>query len=298
MHADDVLLLCAGKVKMWDFVDKAYVITLDSATHRHDRLQHAFDDAQIPEKKRQVVKVPRHPKSGAAGCWQSHVAVVDYARHDGCNVALVLEDDFKFTPDFASYLPYVADFVRTMPRDSWDFLMLGVFPVRSEKAGEEVPASLRPYFHKVRCAWQTHAYLVNLPVIETGITPRAMTDTDQEIDIRLFCGNVLKSKIYTYATAPKQRGSVQGPHERLYNTYALMPQIVTQAYDGTSSAGKLDRVVMQTLEKPKFVRAMQHVSLSIDTPSFLYMSVAATTVVVLLLVGSIVAIVMTCRKHS
>jgi GR25 family glycosyltransferase involved in LPS biosynthesis len=281
---------------MWAFIDRAYVITLDSATHRHPRIHTALQTAGLASKA-VVFKAQRHPVSGRVGCWESHVAVVDQARADGCRVALVLEDDFDFTPDFAQYLPVVADFVRTMPPTSWDFLMLGVYPIKTSKAGSEVPASIRSFFQRVHCGWQAHAYLVNTTVIAKGIQPRTMSPfIDQQIDCRLFCGNLTKKQRNNYMVSQKPAACLQGADYPLYTTYALQPQIAVQAYDGTTNTGNMSKLSLQLVARPKFMRMLQTTSNYVDTPTcYKLVGVGAA----LLCVGLIVLIVvLTCTGSA
>lgn len=277
---------------MWDFIDRAYVITLASATHRHARMQTALDAAGL-RSKAVIYKATPHPVSGRAGCWESHVAVVDQARTDGCRVALLLEDDFEFTPDFATYLPHVAAFVQTMPPTSWDFCMLGVYPIKTAKAGDEVPTSLRPFFQRVQCGWQAHAYLVNATVIDRGIQPRTMSPSiEQQIDCRLFCGNLTKKQRKHYGVSAKPSTCLQGAEYPLYTTYALKPQIAVQAYDGTTNTANMSKLSLKMVANRKFMRMLQTTSDHVDTRTC---SVLVGVIAALLCVAIIiVSIMLTC----
>jgi GR25 family glycosyltransferase involved in LPS biosynthesis len=274
---------------MWEFVDRAYIVTLRDATHRHGRMHAALRAAGLADKTK-VYKAARHPTHGGRGCWESHVAMMDMAREDGCKVALIMEDDVQFTPDFAQYLPLVQAFVDTVPADQWDFLMLGIFPHRT-KAASDLPPQLQPHFQRVLCGAQTHAYLANANVIQEGIQPRTMTNVDQSIDMRLFCGARTGKELFL---PPKTEGSLcaQGPGMRMYKAYALKPQIALQAYDGTSSAAKLQNVTLRLAANSKVMRASQNVSMRMNTLSFVYV-VAGTMVLVIALMMA--ALIVGCK---
>jgi len=59
--------------------------------------------------------------SGAYGCRQSHLRVLEDAMMDGINSILVLEDDVRFVPNFEEKLKA---FMKVVP-DDWEGLMLG-----------------------------------------------------------------------------------------------------------------------------------------------------------------------------
>lgn len=280
---------------MWDFIDHAYVITLDSATERRGRIADALHFAQLAPKTT-LYKAKKHAVSGKHGCWESHVAVVDLAKQAGYKVVLILEDDFQFTPDYQQHLPHVQEFVRVMPPTSWDFVMLGLFPIKTS-AATELPAALQPRFQKVACGWQSHAYIVNTTVIQAGVQPRTLVpDVKQQIDARLFCGNLTEDKIYNYGVVSKPRVAAHGAHLPVYTTYALQPQIVVQAVLSASTASGMNKHVQNVLAKPKFMRALQTVSTHVDVPTFSWL---LATLLVLTIASLISLVVVVCvRKTS
>lgn len=283
---------------MWDFVDKAYVITLDSATHRHARVDRELERVQLTNKA-EVVKMRRHPISGKHGCWDSHVRIVDQAKRDGARTALVLEDDFQFTDDYDQYLQYARQFVESMPPDSWDFLLLGLFAVDTSRAPElPLPSEVQKHIVRVGCGWQTHAYIVNAPVIQAGLSPREYDPAKkQQIDLRLFCGHTDESKQFLYPRVRGAKSCVQGPGEPLYRVYALAPQIVVQENDGTSSAGELGTMTY-AFGNIKVMRGIQWMSLyGGDTYTFFTILCAFVALLFLLITLCIILGVMR-RQHQ
>ena len=102
---------------MWDFIDKAYVISLESKTTRQQLAQENINNAGLANKT-ELFLAKKHAISGAHGCWESHVAVIDLAKKQGHSVVLVLEDDFQFTSDWKTYLPFVKHFVQNTPTEN------------------------------------------------------------------------------------------------------------------------------------------------------------------------------------
>ena len=61
--------------------------------------------------KTELFLAKRHPVSGKHGCYESHVAVIDLAKTQRKSTILVLEDDFKFTPDWSKYTTQQMGFI-------------------------------------------------------------------------------------------------------------------------------------------------------------------------------------------
>jgi uncharacterized Tic20 family protein len=62
-----------------------------------------------------------------AGCWDSHVQVVTYAKKLGLTKVMVLEDDFQFDPsrDIQHIVNQVSEALAKLPQDKWTRLSMG-----------------------------------------------------------------------------------------------------------------------------------------------------------------------------
>lgn len=246
-------------------IDWAYVITLESTPHRHPQIQSRLQDAQLADLST-VLHMKKHPINGSYGCYESHVKTLDEARRERRMFPLVLEDDFEFTPDYTTYLPAVASFIQSAPSDSWEFLMLGMFPI-----GKSTPTQY-PHIYKTECAVQAHAYIANMnsPRLQNGIEPSVFNpDAGQAIDNRLFCDYVPYWAVYTYDTSKRTfaQERADGSSPLKYRTFFLNPMIAVQAFDGTSSASQHPSVTMRVASNPKFMRTMQNVSRHVSVPT-------------------------------
>jgi len=61
--------------------------------------------------------VEKHPDSGTRGCFESHKALNHYFHQQGCEKAIILEDDVKFIKKIPKYID-------NLPKDAW-ILYLG-----------------------------------------------------------------------------------------------------------------------------------------------------------------------------
>ena len=257
---------------MWDFIDKVYVISLESETKRQEIVQNNLKILGLTDKT-ELFLTKRHPISGKHGCYESHVAVIDLAKKQRHSTILVLEDDFKFTLDWETYLPFAKTFVQNTPRDKWDFLLLGVLPKRTHHTdidNNPVPQHIT----RVACGSLAHAYIVNQTIIKTGIHPRTFYPNNP-IDIHLFCNPL-----------------TQNP---LYRVFALDPMIVVQQYDGMSNATNASKYVLQLISNYKLLRIIHKITNTINLDTFICLIIILPIIIIIFVVT--ISVVLT-KKHQ
>jgi hypothetical protein len=203
----------------WHFIDAVYAITLDTATHRHQKLKDEMTRVQLQDKLHMMV-VTRHPEGGIRGCYESHADAWKQARAQGHRCILVVEDDVFFSNDWKTYLPHVAHFVQHS-NTPWHLLLLGWTPFRS------TPVPANPHISAVVRSTAMHAYLVSAAAMDRGIPPFR----NLAVDIELFYAG--KNK------APKSDKKRYIGHNN-WLSFALKPMIAFQRYDSTSSTGNSD----------------------------------------------------------
>lgn len=255
-------------MSIWDFIDKAYVISLDTAINRQTIVHRNLATVGLTSKT-ELVLVSKHPESGHAGCWQSHATVINLAKQQGHSIILVLEDDFQFTSDWHLHLPLVPDFIQRMPPNSWDFFMLGLFPLRTHHTRSTG-------ISRVQCAVQGHAYLVNRTIINNGLHKERFQPNGPlvSIDDHLFCKAMPEADIYKYPLRAKQharRTTSEDTNQPEYKVFALQPMIVYQIDDDVSDVCKSLKIVRQCLSQVWILRAVQRMANVIDTISLAWL---------------------------
>jgi glycosyl transferase family 25 len=105
---------------MWEFIDKIIYINLD---HRDDRrviMSKFFEEGQIPLEK--VIRFSAIKRSsGALGCVESHMEVLNLANRENWKNILILEDDLEWSEDFKGNYKKLEDLVN-LP--DWDVILL------------------------------------------------------------------------------------------------------------------------------------------------------------------------------
>ena len=257
---------------MWDFIDKVYVISLESETKRQEIVHENLKLIGLSDKTELFI-VKRHPISGQHGCYESHVAVIDLAKKQKHSTILIFEDDFKFTPDWQTYLPFAKTFVQNTPRDKWDFLLLGVLPIRTHLTDIN-NNPLPQHITRVACGSLAHAYIVNQTIIKTGIHPQSFY-SNNPIDIHLFCNPLKKNPPY--------------------RVFALDPMIVVQQYDGMSNATNAIKPMLQLISNYKLLRIVQKIANIINIATFICLIIILPIIIIIFVVT--ISVVLT-KKHQ
>lgn len=156
---------------LYDYFDRVVVISLARSGDRVRRLRMHLGRRGwpflMPEVHRAVdgaaVGTPPWYKagSGAWGCHQSHVQVIERAIMDGVKRLLVLEDDVFFVPDFSDR---VESFLRALP-PSWDQLYLGGQHLHQRSHPPRIVNRHALRAHNVN---RTHAYALSYSGMRTA----------------------------------------------------------------------------------------------------------------------------------
>ena len=129
----------------------SYIINLRERKDRRKSAKIACERRGLTPK---LHVVERHPTSGARGCLESHVQVMQDALRSAPKSAkhlLIFEDDVKFLSTITSLRPFPADY---------DMLYLGgtVHRIIDDEEGVASP----PLGWRRVTTWTTHAYVINL----------------------------------------------------------------------------------------------------------------------------------------
>jgi hypothetical protein len=265
----------------WAFIDAVFCITLDTATHRHPRVQAELERVGLWSKTTMLMN-KRDPRGGVRGCYDSHQRAWNAAKEKGVSNVLIVEDDVFFSKDWQKYLPFAEKFVRqgTTP---WDCLFLGWAPYRSKKTEWK-------HIAKIVCGTDMHAYMVSCAALEKGLPP--YESHNLAVDIFLMCPHCTK----------KHRKSVFSKcfHRRIpFNLFVLLPSIAFQRYDRTSATGNTD-AVNKRREKVRLMRFFGSTSTVVDTPTMVFILGMIALVLLLGLVATaiVVPIVVTKKKKA
>ena len=113
-------------IKMFEFIEKVVYINLEHRTDRRAEIESEL--SRIPPQKVQRFNAIKHER-GAAGCTQSHIAVLEMAISEGWSNYLVVEDDATWVNFDKSY-----PILEKLARDPYDVIVLGsVFPKVDER---------------------------------------------------------------------------------------------------------------------------------------------------------------------
>jgi hypothetical protein len=126
----------------------SYIINLRERKDRRKRAKIACERRGLSPK---LHIVDRHPTSGAKGCLESHVQVMQDALRNAPKSAkhlLIFEDDVKFLSSLTSLRPFPEDY---------DMLYLGGTVHRIMDGDAPTPLGWRRV-----TTWTTHAYVINL----------------------------------------------------------------------------------------------------------------------------------------
>ncbi len=180
---------CAKKMNLWDFLDKAYVITLNDRKDRTKKAEeelHRVGLCQVAE----FFMAERSKKGFLEGCWDSHLQVA----RKGLEVVkvsqspqpciLVLEDDFEFDTKIS-----IEDLVKQtklaldkLPMDKWTRLMLGHITWFSMYYSKGVRRSVSLLTHAFIWSPRGMEWMVSHPSNDTGF----QMDVDQWMSMGLL----------------------------------------------------------------------------------------------------------------
>ncbi len=102
-------------------------------------LEHRLDKKIISQKifdllgiNCRFLTVPKHPKGGMYGCFDSHIQVIQQAYEKGLNNILIFEDDIKVSPSYSqSQVKECVEFMQN--NKDWDIFYLGYFACNTNR---------------------------------------------------------------------------------------------------------------------------------------------------------------------
>ena len=183
-------------------LDAILVITLEEATSRQERMRNNYPNVDL-----EFMIYGRDKESGERGCFTSHQKALEHAKKKKYKNILILEDDAAPLKKWDKITNYIEKFLENPP-DDWILCSLGYLPIRVSKTKQS-------NILKIKCAFNTHAYLVN--VEKAPILPWEGVALDSE----LFCKKINHKKI---AKSPKKL--VKGDHMK--GIYAHIPMLFKQ----------------------------------------------------------------------
>jgi GR25 family glycosyltransferase involved in LPS biosynthesis len=263
----------------WFFVDAVYCITLDTATHRHARVQTELERVGLWAKTTMLVN-KRDPRGGVRGCYDSHQRAWNAAKEKGASNVLILEDDVFFSKDWEKYLPYAAAFV-TEAATPWDLFFLGWAPFRSRTTKWKHVA-------KMMCGTDMHAYIVSRAALERGLPPFESHRT--AVDVLLMCP----------ACSKKERNKPMSKcfkSSTPYNIFVLQPSIAFQRYDKTSATGNND-AANRRREKVRLMRFFGQASTVADTPTMVFVLGIIALILLLGVVATVITVPIVLSKKK
>lgn len=187
-------------------VDAIFVITLDTAESRRQIM-----DKWYPKDMNMTWFVVKRMKNPVKGCYTSHQKALRTAKNKKYKRILILEDDAFPLFDWNCIVKYTnknIDYLNKKIPD-WRHLMLGYIPFRMDKLKDN------ENLLKVRCAVDTHAYIVNVNNV------KSIPWNGIPIDEFLFCTKKTKKGLTL--------SNYSAPKEDCENkNYAVYPMLITQ----------------------------------------------------------------------
>lgn len=171
-------------------MDAVFVIAIRSDTDRHAKIYQRWS-ALNPE----LFMVDRH-RDPKQGCFESHMKVLETAKRRGLRRVLVLESDafpLKDAEEVASDAVAQSEFLDEID-PKWKHILLGYFPVKSE-------STVLPGLVKVKCAFLSHAYVLNVDNAERSYW------NNVQVDNVMFCNTTDPSQTRRAAYTSYESGT-------------------------------------------------------------------------------------------
>ena len=145
----------------FDFFEKIYCINLPHRTDKWEKCQEEFSKLNMLEKVTRFNGIQfqgsfHHVNVRAAGCFLSHLEIVNKCRQDGVKSVLILEDDVQFENDPINNLSLSINELKDL---DWDIFYLGM-NVTDEKFKDPL-IRVSPNLLKIKSALTTHAIAYN-----------------------------------------------------------------------------------------------------------------------------------------
>lgn len=143
-------------MKCWDFLDKAYCISLRHRADRRRQSEIQFGLVGLLDRV-EFVECTRHPQNSEQGIFESHLLCIRKGLESGARHMAVFEDDVIFDDFSPDRVTGSVRFLKSL--DDWEVLFLGCLV-----SGSRSTAS--PAVRQVRYRSLAHAYVLNRPFAE------------------------------------------------------------------------------------------------------------------------------------
>lgn len=261
---------------MWDCIDGAICITLDTATKRHGQVQRELERVGLWPKTVMLVN-KRDPQGGLRGCFESHRKAWQLAHDRHMQNVLILEDDVFFSNDWHKYMPAVQNFV--LNATDWDCLFLGWTPFRARKTNWK-------HITKIVCGTAMHAYIVSAQALQKSLP--SYDDVKMPLDLYLMCPQCPGKQRFTPFNT-----CMQQPNPMMH-MYALKPMIAFQRYDSTSATGN-DAAGNRRKARVCFMRIFGQGAVTSDTPT-LALTFGLVFVILFVILLAVIVVVVSQRS--
>jgi hypothetical protein len=154
--------------------------------------------------------------------FRAHQNVIRISKQKGFHRVLIFEDDAYPLKEWNEIVNITNESLKEVERVSngkWKYLVLGYLPIKSKSIGDNI--------NKVECAYDTHAYIVNINNVEY-INWDTDIDESTQIDFMLFCNN--------YSPKDMLTNNVSNNEE----VYATKEILYIQKADSSSRTGNID----------------------------------------------------------
>jgi len=157
-------------------IDRAFVISIKKSNDRRKQFMEYNKNTFGGDGNLEVFLVDRQTNP-TKGNYESHMNVIRVAKYRHYKTILVFEDDaVPIDEKCEDIIYYVNKFLENPPKD-WKILTLGYLPMSLSETDDN-------NLYKVNCAYDAHAYLVNVPNVDVkpwnGVA----------LDSHLFCNDV------------------------------------------------------------------------------------------------------------
>ena len=207
-------------------VDKVFCISLVTSTGRQERFSKEFSKLILSDKF-EWLYVNKDDEKGLGwtplrSSFENHQKAIRIAKERNYKTIIVFEDDAKLIGTWENFVN-----VCNMKKPSdWVYLMLGYFPVKVSKTDN-------PNLYVINCAYDAHAYMVNVPKTHEIV----YTDTCKQFDF-YFCNCHSYIDIFKNPLLLKDNDSI-----KIGQTYGVYPMAVEQELKDSDISNKhLDKV--------------------------------------------------------
>jgi hypothetical protein len=163
-------------------IDRIFVISLKTAHNRRENfIKNNPELVNLPNFEWFHPNVEKEKKLGYGGqrrIFQSHVNIMKIAKERNYKKIIIFEDDAKPIKPW-NEIYKVIDILSNETDIDWNYILLGYLPVKMKKTNDD-------NLLYVNCAYDTHAYMINIGNIDIKDIP-VFNEKCKQVDYQLFC---------------------------------------------------------------------------------------------------------------